>query len=152
MRHAAAAASTRHIERDTIAETYYGKRAPPGPSRARRRVLACRWHLIRHMKISGDDLVGRIVVSGDGIAIGEVTRLFVDSATWRVESLQVALRKESAERIGVKHGMFHKPSIEIATRLVQSVGDAVVLTIALDALRTPADPQPSEPSEPAPFH
>lgn len=92
------------------------------------------------------------MVSGDGLALGEVTRLFVDSTTWRVESLQVTLRKESAERIGVKHSMFHKPSIEIATRLIQSVGDAVVLTIALDALRTPESPLPSEPSESAPLH
>ena len=92
------------------------------------------------------------MVSGDGIAIGQVTRLFIDSTSWRVESLQVTLRKESAERIGLKHGMFHKPIIEIATRLVQSVGDAVVLSIELDGLRTPEGPLPTEPTEPAPLH
>ena len=87
-----------------------------------------------------------------GIAIGEVERVFVDSATWRVESLQVTLRKESAERIGVKHGLFHKPVIEIATRLVQSVGDAVVLAIPLDALRTPEEAVQAEPGAAPPVH
>jgi len=102
------------------------------------------------MKIASDDLIGRIVVCADGIAVGEVIRLFVDSTSWQVETLQVMLRKESSERIGVKHSLFHRPSIEIATRLVQSVGDAVVLSIALDELRTPNGPPSSEPSESTP--
>lgn len=101
------------------------------------------------MKVSNDNLVGRVVISGDGIAIGEITRLFVDTASWRVESLQVALRKDSAERIGIKRSMFHASTIEIVTELVQSVGDAVVLSVVLDALRAPEAPS-AKPS--APLH
>jgi sporulation protein YlmC with PRC-barrel domain len=89
------------------------------------------------MKVSNDNLVGRVVISGDGIAIGEIARLFVETTSWRVESLQVTLRKDSAERIGIRRSMFHSSTIEIATALVQSVGDAVVLSVALDALRAP---------------
>jgi sporulation protein YlmC with PRC-barrel domain len=101
------------------------------------------------MKISDDNLTGRVVISGDGIAIGEITRLFVDSASWRVESLQIALRKESAERIGIKHSMFHAATIEISVGLVQSVGDAVVLSVELSALRGP-EATPPEPAAPPP--
>lgn len=92
---------------------------------------------VRVMKVSNDNLVGRVVISGDGIAIGEIARLFVETTSWRVESLQVTLRKDSAERIGIRRSMFHSSTIEIATALVQSVGDAVVLSVALDALRAP---------------
>jgi sporulation protein YlmC with PRC-barrel domain len=92
---------------------------------------------VRVMKVSNDNLIGRVVISGDGIAIGEIARLFVETTSWRVESLQVTLRKDSAERIGIRRSMFHSSTIEIATALVQSVGDAVVLSVALDALRAP---------------
>jgi sporulation protein YlmC with PRC-barrel domain len=92
---------------------------------------------VRVMKVSNDNLVGRVVISGDGIAIGEIARLFVETTSWRVESLQVTLRKDSAERIGIRRSVFHSSTIEIATALVQSVGDAVVLSVALDALRAP---------------
>jgi len=75
------------------------------------------------MKISDDELRGRVVISGDGIAIGEVSRLFVDCTSWRVESIGVAL--------------------------IQSVGDAVVLAVKLDALRAADQPVATEP---APLH
>lgn len=101
------------------------------------------------MKVSNDNLVGRVVISGDGIAIGEIARLFVETTSWRVESLQVTLRKDSAERIGIRRSMFHSSTIEIATALVQSVGDAVVLSVALDALRAP-EASSAKPS--APLH
>ena len=95
------------------------------------------------MKISDNSLVGRVVISGDGIAIGEVARIVLDTTDWRVESLQVALRKESAERIGLSHGVFRTAVIEIATQQIQSVGDAVVLGVAIDQLRGP-DALPGE--------
>jgi sporulation protein YlmC with PRC-barrel domain len=100
------------------------------------------------MKISNDNLVGRVVISGDGIAMGEITRQFVETTNWRVEALQVELRKETAERIGIKHSMFHAPTIEIATALVQSVGDAIVLSVELDALRAPEASSPSQSAAP----
>lgn len=97
-----------------------------------------------------DDLAlrGRIVLSGDGLAIGEITRLNVDPATWRVVSLEVKVRKEVAERLGVHRTLFHTATIVISTELVQSVGDAVILSVPVSALRR----DPERESEPAPAH
>jgi len=96
------------------------------------------------MRLSDDNLHGRVVISGDGIAIGEITRVFLDSSEWRVEALQVKLRRESAERLGANRSMFHAATLEIPTRMIQSVGDAVILSVPLDGLRSAESAQPSE--------
>lgn len=87
------------------------------------------------MHLSDETLRGRTVIASDGLAIGEIAQLFVDAATWRVESLQVTLRKEVADRIGADRGLFHAGALEVPVGLVQSVGDAVVLAIPVDELR-----------------
>jgi sporulation protein YlmC with PRC-barrel domain len=87
------------------------------------------------MKLSDDNLRGRAVIASDGLAIGEITALFVDGEAWRVESLAVRLRKSVADRIGADRTMFHPGILEIPTTMVQSVGDAVVLSVAIDELR-----------------
>jgi sporulation protein YlmC with PRC-barrel domain len=99
------------------------------------------------MKTSNDHLMGRTVISGDGIVIGEIRGLLVDTTLWQVVALQVALRKESGERIGIKHSIFHTSTLEIAVAQIQSVGDAIVLSVALDALRPPnaSSPEPVAP-------
>ena len=54
------------------------------------------------MRLSDDNLRGRTVIGSDGLAIGEIAVLFLDSDAWRVESIQVRLRKEVADRLA-KH-------------------------------------------------
>jgi sporulation protein YlmC with PRC-barrel domain len=97
------------------------------------------------MRLSNDSLRGRTVISADGLAVGEVTAIFVDTDAWRVETVQVKLRGEIADRLGADHGLFHSGSLEIPTGMVQSVGDGVVLSVPVDALRL-ALPGASEPS------
>ena len=46
------------------------------------------------MRLSDETLRGRTVIAADGQAIGEVAALFLDSDAWRVESLQIKLRKK----------------------------------------------------------
>ena len=60
---------------------------------------------------------------------------FLDSDAWRVESLQVKLRNDVADRLGAARSMFHGGAVEIPIRMVQSVGDAVVLSVGVDDLR-----------------
>lgn len=86
------------------------------------------------------------MIASDGLAIGEVSGFFVECETWRVQSLQIKLRGEIAERIGADHNFFRAGSIEIPTRVVQSVGDAVLLSSPVLELRDfDADgPQASE--------
>jgi len=87
------------------------------------------------MRLSDDNLRGRTVIASDGLAIGELAALFLDSEGWRVESLQVKLRKDVADRLGAVRGIFHAGAVEIPIRMVQSVGDAIVLSVAVDDLR-----------------
>lgn len=87
------------------------------------------------MRVSDDNLRGRTVISSDGIAVGEIAALSIDSGTWDVASLQVKLRKDVAERLGAEHGLFRAGATEIPTTMVQSLGDAVILSVAVDELR-----------------
>lgn len=88
------------------------------------------------MRLSDDNLRGRTIIAADGQVVGEVTALFVDSKAWRVESLQVQLGKDIADQLGAERSMFHAGTLEIPVRLVQSVGDTVVLSVAVDGLRS----------------
>jgi sporulation protein YlmC with PRC-barrel domain len=87
------------------------------------------------MRLSDGNIRGRTVIASDGLAIGEVAALFLDAEAWRVESLQVKLHKDIADRLGANRGIFHAGALEIPVRMVQSVGDAVVLAAAVDDLR-----------------
>jgi sporulation protein YlmC with PRC-barrel domain len=87
------------------------------------------------MRLSDENLRGRTVIAADGQAIGEVAALFLDSDAWRVESLQVKLRNEVADQLGAARGMFHAGTVEIPIRMVQSVGDAVILSVGAHELR-----------------
>jgi sporulation protein YlmC with PRC-barrel domain len=98
--------------------------------------------------MSDEDLRGRTVISAEGQVIGEVTALVFDSRAWRVESLQIKLSKEIADRLGVDRSVFRAGALEIPVRMVQAVGDTVVLAIAADGLRAVL---PSESGTPPPL-
>ena len=97
------------------------------------------------MRLSDENLRGRTVIGADGRAVGEIATLFLDSDAWSVESLQVKLRKDIADELGASRSMFRAGTVEIPVRLVQSVGDAVVLSIPIDGLREvlPGDGEPA---------
>lgn len=87
------------------------------------------------MRFSNETLRGRTVVASDGLAIGTVTLLFIDVDGWRVESFQIKLHRDIADRIGADRSWLHAGVVEIPIRMVQSVGDAVVLSVGVDGLR-----------------
>jgi sporulation protein YlmC with PRC-barrel domain len=97
------------------------------------------------MRLSDENLRGRTVIGADGQAVGEVATLFLDSEAWAIQSLQVKLRKEIADRLGASRSVFHAGTVEIPIRLIQSVGDAVVLSIPVDGLRQvlPGEEEPA---------
>lgn len=98
------------------------------------------------MRLSDDNLRGRTVIGSDGVEIGEITSLFFDTEAWRVESLQIRLHKDVADRLGADRSVFHAGTLEIPIAMIQSVGDAVVLGVAIDELRRVL------PGESAPAH
>ena len=87
------------------------------------------------MRLSDDDIRGRTVISADGLAVGEIAAVFLDSDAWRVEALQVKLRKEMADQLGAERSMFQAGTLEVPVQMVQSVGDAVILGVPADDLR-----------------
>jgi sporulation protein YlmC with PRC-barrel domain len=87
------------------------------------------------MQTSDEQLRGRTVISADGQTIGEVAALFFETSTWMIAALQVKLNKATAEQLGVSHGLLRAATLEVSVRLVQSVGDTVVLTVPTLELR-----------------
>jgi len=87
------------------------------------------------MKISDDKLHGRVVLSGDGIAIGDVSRLMIEGAQFTIASIEIKLRREIAEKLGMERSRWHGATVEIPASAVRSVGDAVLLSLNLDQLR-----------------
>lgn len=99
------------------------------------------------MRLSDQTLRGRTVIASDGLAIGQVAALFLNSDGWTIESLLLTLRREVADRLGVSHNVFRPATLEIPVTMVQSVGDAVVLSIGVDDLRAARGaPAPAESS------
>jgi len=97
------------------------------------------------MRLSDENLRGLTVIGADGRAIGDIAAIFLDSDSWRVESLRVTLRKDIADQLGASRTMFRAGTVELPIRLIQSVGDALVLSVPVDGLREvlPADGEPS---------
>ncbi|MEO8185398.1 MAG: PRC-barrel domain-containing protein [Deltaproteobacteria bacterium] len=87
------------------------------------------------MRLSDENIRGRTIIAADGQVIGEINALFLDSDAWRVESLQVTLRKDIADQLGAHRSVFHAGALEIPVRMVQSVGATVVLSVPVDGLR-----------------
>lgn len=87
------------------------------------------------MRLSDESLRGRTVIGADGLVLGAIKSISIDTSDWRIESISVELRKDVADRIGASRGMFHRGVIDVPVRLVQSVGDTVVLGAGVDALR-----------------
>src|SRR5271154_1112952 len=87
------------------------------------------------MQVSDEHLRGRTVIAADGQAIGEVAALFIDTATWIIVALQIKLSKSAAEQLGAARGLPRAATFELAVRMIQSVGDTVLLSVPTLELR-----------------
>lgn len=87
------------------------------------------------MQVSDEHFRGRTVIAADGQAIGEVTALLIDTSVWTIVALQIKLRKTAAEQLGAARGILRAAVVELPVRMVQSVGDAVLLSVATLELR-----------------
>jgi sporulation protein YlmC with PRC-barrel domain len=87
------------------------------------------------MRLSDEDLRGRTIITADGQVLGEIAALLFESDAWRIESLRAKLGSDIADQLGADRGMFHAGRIEIPIRMVQSVGDTIVLSVPVDGLR-----------------
>ena len=87
------------------------------------------------MQISDENLRGRTVIAADGQTIGDVAGLFFDTSTWTIVSLQIKLSKTAAEQLGATRSLLHAATIWLPVRMVQSVGDTVLLSVPTPELR-----------------
>jgi sporulation protein YlmC with PRC-barrel domain len=102
------------------------------------------------MRLSDEDLRGRVVIASDGRRIGEIVALYFDDTDWKLATVRVKLNKEIADRVGATRTVFHAGTIEIPVGMIQSVRDAAVLSVKVDDLRQMLQPPP--PAEEAPIH
>lgn len=77
----------------------------------------------------------RKVVAADGQIVGEVTDLMINSGTWQVESVRVKLINEIADDLGISRSMLRAATIDLPVSTVQSVGDAVLLSVPTGKFR-----------------
>jgi sporulation protein YlmC with PRC-barrel domain len=87
------------------------------------------------MQVSDEHFRGRTVIAADGQAIGEVGALFIDTSAWNVIALQIKLNKAAAEKLGAARSLLRAATLELPVRTVQSVGDAVLLSVPTLELR-----------------
>jgi sporulation protein YlmC with PRC-barrel domain len=87
------------------------------------------------MQVSDEHFRGRTVIAADGQAIGEVGALFIDTSAWNVIALQIKLNKAAAEKLGAARSLLRAATLELPVRMVQSVGDAVLLSVPTLELR-----------------
>ncbi|WP_035349609.1 PRC-barrel domain-containing protein [Edaphobacter aggregans] len=87
------------------------------------------------MQVSDEHLRGRTVIAADGQTIGEVAALFIDTSTWIIVALQIKLSKSVAEQLGAARGLLRAATLDLPVRMVQSVGDAVLLSVPTPELR-----------------
>ena len=82
-----------------------------------------------------EHLRGRTVIAADGQTIGEMAALFVDTSKWMILALQIKLTKSAAEQPGAAKSLLRAATLDLPVRLIQSVGDAVLLSIPTVELR-----------------
>lgn len=87
------------------------------------------------MQISDENLRGLTVVAADGHAIGEVSAVFIETSTWTIASIKIKLSKTAAEQLGASQSLLRAATIELPIRMIQSVGDTVLLSAPTSGLR-----------------
>jgi sporulation protein YlmC with PRC-barrel domain len=98
------------------------------------------------MRISYDeDLKGRAVIDGTGRVVGHIDGVLVDGESWRVEAFRVRLRRDAAEEIGAERRLLQAATVEVPVTLVHAAGDAVILNVAIAALRELAPAEAASP-------
>jgi len=87
------------------------------------------------MQASDEHFRGRTVIAADGQAIGEVGALLIDTSTWNIVALQGKLHKAAADQLGAARRLLRAATLQLPVRMVQSVGDAVLLSVPTLELR-----------------
>jgi len=97
------------------------------------------------MVMSDDKLRSRPIIGSDGLQIGEVVRVFLESDDFKVVSVEAKLDNHIADQLGVTRGIFRAGTLEIPIGLVQATADAVLLRVSLAELQKSLATNPPPP-------
>jgi sporulation protein YlmC with PRC-barrel domain len=76
--------------------------------------------------MSASDLEDKEVISKNGSAIGRSTNVIIDTKSWQLTSIEVALEGDVAEELDVKKH-FRSTTVPLDIGEVASVGDKILL-------------------------
>ena len=96
------------------------------------------------MHIQLRELRMRRVFDANGDIIGRIKTPLVDRETWLVDVLRVTPTRHVAGELSLPWTFFKRPTVDIATGLVQALGDAILLRVSLAELREAAPPATDE--------
>jgi sporulation protein YlmC with PRC-barrel domain len=81
------------------------------------------------------DLPGRTVLDANGAVVGDIQAPIVDTETWLVDTLRLAVRRRAADELGLRWSWWRRPTIDVPTGLVHAASDAIILRVSLGELR-----------------
>jgi sporulation protein YlmC with PRC-barrel domain len=87
------------------------------------------------LNMTESQLVGRRVVSQDGFVLGDLASFVVDTGTWRVVDLSIALRRRALEPLGLRKPVIGSQTIRLSADEIAGVSDAIVLRRRMEDLR-----------------
>jgi sporulation protein YlmC with PRC-barrel domain len=82
-----------------------------------------------------EEFNGKLVLDSAGVVLGEIHDVLIDRDTWMVDAFTMRVRRELNDQLGVESHFLSRSTIEIPARLIQSVGDAVILRVGAADLR-----------------
>jgi sporulation protein YlmC with PRC-barrel domain len=86
-----------------------------------------------HLKLG--QLRWRPVMDANAEMIGRVWAPLVDTETWLVDTLRVAVRRRAAGALGMVWSFFKRPMLDVPTGLIHAAGDAIILRVSMAELR-----------------
>ncbi len=81
------------------------------------------------------NLKGKKVVGVKGYIVGEVEEIDIEPDNWQVTALQVSLTKDAAQELGLSKTFLRKVIIAIPTKIVNSVGNTILINEAIEDLK-----------------
>ena len=74
---------------------------------------------------------GMKVMSADAFQVGDITGAEIDTNTWEITHLYVALTDEAATKLGHKKPIFGHITVCLCVKYIETVGDVVTLNTEL---------------------
>ena len=85
--------------------------------------------------VNPPNLKGKKVMGVKGYIVGDVEAIDIEPDNWQVTALQVSLTKDAAQELGFSKTFLRKAIIAIPIKIVNSVGNTVLINEAIQDLK-----------------